>query len=74
MTIQVVPLAYRVMDVGPPYNGEKDTEYLGMALTPRVRMCWRADEELGKDCPDTASDSSSSSGSSSSDDDLSDEE
>eukprot|EP00550_Attheya_septentrionalis_P010985 CAMPEP_0198304438 /NCGR_PEP_ID=MMETSP1449-20131203/57391_1 /TAXON_ID=420275 /ORGANISM="Attheya septentrionalis, Strain CCMP2084" /LENGTH=494 /DNA_ID=CAMNT_0044006961 /DNA_START=72 /DNA_END=1556 /DNA_ORIENTATION=+ len=62
--------------VGPPYAGEKeeDTEYLGMALTPHVRKCWRADEQLGEDCPDTASDSSSSSGSSSSDDESSSDE
>ena len=55
--------------VSPPYDGEKDTEYLGMALTPHVREHWRADEDLGADCPDTAPSSSSSSSSSSSDDD-----
>ena len=69
--------------VGPPYDGEKDTDYLGMALTPHVRESWRADEELGGDCPDTAPSTSSSdsssdsggSGSSSSDEsDISDNE
>mmetsp|Transcript_34012 Transcript_34012/g.68502 ORF Transcript_34012/g.68502 Transcript_34012/m.68502 type:complete len:283 (-) Transcript_34012:197-1045(-) len=61
--------------VSPPYDGEKDTDYLGMALTPHVRECWRADEKLSGDCPDTApSDSSSSESSSSDDSDSSDEE
>jgi len=51
----------------PPYQGEKeaDTKYLGMALTPHVRESWRADSELGCDCPETAPSSSSSSSSSS---------
>jgi hypothetical protein len=62
--------------VSPPYDGQKDTERLGAALTPHVRECWRADEKLSGDCPDTASSSSSSESNSSddSDSDSSDEE
>ena len=59
----------------PPYQGEKeaDTKYLGMALTPHVRESWRADSELGCDCPETAP-SSSSSSESSDDSEASDDE